>query len=263
MRRLVILSSILPLALLLFSCGHKNNKNSTTIIQEGTTIAEETLIAEEPPIIKDSIDILIEQRAEQEFNSTIFSGLRFGSSRQVVEKTLKNKQIIKGGLFHTEIPIQVPKGDNVEEVVIRDFDAIYYNGRLASLVLYANEANLMDALAKLYSNKYGDTKNNEWQFSNCEIALKIRNRKERVPEVVVNYLTYTPMYYNSYRNQTTKYLTKEPCFIEISYKNYNLLESIERQQHEADSLEQVKRQREIQKEKELAKKLETEIPTNI
>ena len=252
---IVNILALILISTLLSSCFQKvtkedNNKSVLNTIEDIPDI-------EEPPVIKDSIDILIEERAGQEFNSTIFAGLRFGSKKQLVEKTLNNKK------YSTEIPIQVPIGDKVREVIIRDYDATYYNEQLASLVLYANEADLIEALCSQYSKKYGKTKNNNWRYSNCEIIVERRERKENRPGFIANYLTYVPQYYTSYRGEVTTRLTTEPYFLIISYRNISLLQLLERQQYVKDSLERARLLIETQKEKELARKLEMEVPTNI
>lgn len=207
------------------------------------------------PIIKDSVDILIEQRAEMVFDETIYGGLRFGSPRQSVEMTLKK---------NPRIALLMPDGDLVG-VVIRDHDATYYNGGLASLVLYANEGRLIDSLYELYTRKYGKTKNRKWVYSNCEISVKQRIRREHNPHKDAGYgqLDSHRIYYDSYRGEKTYRLIKAPYFLEISYKNTDLLEKLERQKFVADSLEKEKLQRELQKERELAKKVAAEAVNNI
>ena len=249
---------ILAALCVLVYCGCKNPKTARPTI----SVEASESVVEEAPVVKDSIDILIEQRAKEVFNSTIFSGLRFGDSRRKVEKVLKNK-LISRSVYGTEIPIQVPYDDKVKEVIVRDYDAKYYNEQLASLVLYANEASLMEALSGQYTNKYGQTKGYDWCFSNCEIKIEKVERVEDRPDFISNYLTYTPMYFDSYRGGNTTRLTKQPYFLRITYKNYDLLHSIERQAEINDSLAFVKRMKEEQIEKERARKLATEVPTNI
>lgn len=253
-----ILASII--ALTFISCGQRtgNKASETTVIAEVPIVP----IVEEPPIVKDSIDVLIEERSEQEFNSTIFAGLRFGSNRKTVEKTLENKEISRG-IYTTEVHIQVPYLDRVEEVVVRDYDAEYYNGRLASLILYANEADLFDALGRQYIKKYGETKDYRWRYSNCEVSIIKGERIEDVPEHITNYLRYIPWYFDSYRGSRVAHRTKERYFLKISYINYDLLNSIAIQQRQIDSLESAKRVQELQKEKERARRLSEEVPTNI
>ena len=261
----VVLMVILTL---FFSCGQRKSKS--TVVEQKPTMVEVVEDVEETPIVKDSIDLAMEERARHIFNSTIFMGLRFGSDKNTVEKVLKNRRIYKDS-YGTEIPIQVPFRDMVQSVVIRDYDAQYFNGKLASLVLYANEASLLDALAILYQNKYGptkaydiygDCKGYEWEYSNCEIVIRTKNRHERISEYVTN-VNAPKMYYNSYRGTRVEYLTKDRSFLEISYENQDMLLAIAKQEHVKDSLENDKRMKAIQKEKELAKKLEQEIPTNI
>ena len=247
----------LLISVLLFGCGQKNARFETS-----TSITEETpnpIV--EVEVVKDSIDILIEQRAEQEFNSTIFGGLRFGSGKQTVEKVLKNEK--RKGYSLTAIPIQVPVNDRVMEVVIRGYDAEYYNGQLASLELYSNETGLYNELASMFASKYGETKNNNWKYSNCEIAVELGHRVLYSSAADSWLASSQNMYYASFGGSSTKSLTTDPYYLVLSYKDYRLLGLIERQKKIKDSLEYVKRLQEEQKEKELARKLRTEVPTNI
>lgn len=234
--------------LLLLGCGGNCTKQNNAAV---SSIAyEEVPIIDETPA-KDSIDVIMEQRAEQEYNSTIFGNLRFGSSKQAVENAWKNTSYRS---------VKVPYEDRVAKVVFQEYDALYYDGKLASLVLYANEGELYDALGVVYSTKYGETKNRNWRYSNCEISIKQRIRREYNPHKDAGYgnLDSHRMYYTSYRGEQTYYLTKEPYFIEVSYQNFDLLKLIARQQFVEDSLVKEEIRKEAQKEKEMAKKLATE-----
>ncbi len=242
--------------LLLSGCKYRTTKPDTNSAFNTTES-----VVEEPPVIKDSIDILMEGRAEQKFNSTIFSGLRFGDNRRKVEKVLMNK-----GRYKTEIPIQVPVGDNVEDVIIRDYDAVYDNDELVSLVLYANEAKLLDALGVLYTTKYGKTKNYLWHFSNCEIGIEMRTRPQHYYQKT-NVITDPDFYYDTYRKNSSHYLTKEPNFIAITYISLERQQIMERRIYVRDSIERQRLQRETeikkQQEKEQAERLRTEPANNI
>lgn len=246
---------VIVLAAISFVCcvGRNTSKNLNADAKTiGTT--------EEPPIVKDSIDILIDQRAEQEFNAAIFAGLHFGSNRKTVEKVLRNK-----GSYSTELPIQVPNGEKVEEVIVRDYDAVYDGEKLVSLVLYADEARLLDALDVLYSTKYGKTKNHNWTFANCEIRIETK------PRVLYNTqktnINNPDLFYKSYRGKDTKYLTKERDFLAITYFSKALQREMERKIYVRDSIERKRLEKEAeikrQQEKELAKKLSTEVATGI
>lgn len=232
-------------------------------INKSTSEEEAAITFEEPIVVKDSIDILIDQRAEKEFNTTIFAGLHFGSNRKSVERVLRNKNLYSH--FYTEFPIQVPNGERVEDVIVRDYDAVYDGEKLVSLVLYANEARLVDALSVLYSTKYGETKNNTWVFSNCEIKIETRSR------VLYNIqkinLKSPDLFYNSYRGEYTKHLTEEKDFLVITYLSKTLQREMERKAYVRDSIERKRLEKEDERkreqEKELARKLSTEVATNI
>lgn len=235
----------------ILSCGQSTSRNNDKTINEGPVI-------EEPIVVKDTIDILIEERAEQLFNSTIFAGLRLGCNRNAVEKALRNKH------YRTFIPIYVPIGDKVDSVVIRDYDASYYNEQLTTLVLYADDANLYDALGSLYTAKYGLTKGNLWSFSNCEVSIEKRERRRR-PHTT--YDDMTPPYYASYRGEQTDKLIKEAWFLAITYNNKTLLDRQVKDENDALAKERQReyeeRQKKREQEKELARQLSTEVPTNI
>ena len=252
MNRLPSICIFIFTVLLLFGCGGNSAKQNNTVVT--STTYEEAPVIVAP--VKDSVDILMEQRAEQEFNNTIFGNLRFGSSKQAVENAWRNT---------TYRSVKVPYEERVAKVVFQDYDALYYNGKLASLVLYANEGELYEALGVVYSTKYGKTKNRDWRYSNCEISIKQRIRREHNPHKEAGYgdLDSHRMYYTSYRGERTYYLTKEPYFIEVSYKNFDLLELIARQQFVEDSLVREGIRKEAQKEKEMAEKLATEVATGI
>lgn len=218
--------------------------------------ASNTSSHEDTPVL-DSIDIIVAQRAEQELNSTIFAGLRFGDNPNRVKSVLKNSQ---------NRTIYIPIGDRVDSVIIRDYDATYYKEQLDWIRLYANEAELLEPLAILFSQKYGETKKNQWHYSDCIIEI---NRIER--NSVKDYLNRHIGYIDSYRGGNEGNLTEDGFFIEISYKSLSLIEQQNNEVNQAliDSIKEDSRKRneEIQKrrerEAELARKLRTEVPTNI
>lgn len=207
----------------------------------------------------DSVDIIVAQRAEEEFNSTIFAGLHFGDNHRVVEKALKSSKNRK---------IYVSDGERVDSIFVRDFDAVYYKDKLASLVLYANEDRAVELLYELYSRKYGETKPPyEWVFSNCEITIHRIDRVIAIEDKIHDYLHKQHYYYDSYRGTVTKAITKEPIFIKISYMYFPLLNAIQQEENEALEQQRKKENEELmkkrEKEMELARKISTEEPTNI
>lgn len=203
-------------------------------------------------IEKDSIDILEEQRLNQEFNSTIFAGLRFGDSPSTVQTKMRN----------AEWSIKVPNGDKIGIVHIRKYEAEYYRSQLASLTLYAEEDELISALYTLFRTKYGE---GEWRYKDCIINITPGWRKEYNLLREAGYASGagTPMYYDSFTGEQTKCLTKDSTFLIIIYKNLRLTDLIKQDKIIADSLEQLKKLQEIQAEKELAAKLRNEVATNI
>lgn len=238
------------LILLFFSCGQRSSKQNDSNDVFCASV-DNTLI--EPTVVKDSIDILMEQRLEEEYNSTIFAGLRFGSNRQSVERAMKNK---------SSREILVPVGDCVNTVTIGSYKAVYFNDGLASLELYSNDTRLKKYLDTLYTAKYGETKNSIWSFSNCVISIEKRDRK--VYSTPSGWLaSEKTWYYDSFGHSDTKRITEDPYYLTISYNNHLLLKALERQKHIKDSLEVERQNREAQKEKELAEKLKREIPKNI
>lgn len=240
-------------AVISFSC---NNEERKILKQQRNTHeipAEEML-----PVIKDSIDVQIEHRCRQELNATVFAGLRFGDNPNRVKSVLQNPQ---------NRTIYIPIGDRVDSVIIRDYDATYYKEQLDWLRLYANEDRLVDSLETLFSKKYGLTKHREWRFSDCIIQINRINRVIALKDYAHDEHNKQHTYYDSYRNEKTEKYTKEPVFIEISYKSLSLIEQQNNDVNEALLKEHHKQEEELQKkreqEKELARKLRTEVPTNI
>ena len=245
---------ILCLSTILFSCVGERNKTLQSVGVEPQITQE--VIKPEPIAEKDSIDSLIELRAKQKFNHTIFAGLRFGDNPQKVKTVLQNIANRK---------IKVPNGDKVSTIYVKDYDAEYYRGQLASLRLYADESDLDSPLRELFSTKYGKTKGVEWIYEDCDICVCWGWRKEYNPSRDAGYASGagTHMYYKSYHGERTEYLTKDPCFLKIVYNNLRLTKLIERDKFVKDSLNQVETLKKIQAEKELAEKLRTVPATNI
>ena len=224
-----------------------NNNNFNSVIIKNN-IQTDTIL------VKDRIDTLIDERAVQKFKGSIFAGLRFGDSRQKVKTVLKNKR---------NLDIQVPIEDEVRVVHVSTYDAVYYNDKLASLTLYAEEDELYYPLIALYTTKYSETKNSEWQFANCKIDIRHGWRINYNPSRDAGYGGTSIMYHNSFRGERTESLTNDPAFLKINYENKELLEMKKIQEKKKDSLEHVRYLQEKEMEKELARKLLSEPATNI
>lgn len=199
----------------------------------------------------------LEQMATQKMSATIFAGLRFGDNPDVVEKAMRNAQII-----------QVPIGDEVMNIDIVEYKALYHKGKLASLILYSNNDNGLDSLYALYCKKYGEGivsnyQYYEWAFSNCKITIE---RKYRIKHKGSYDLYNEELYYSGFEEKGS-HLTSNDSFVKITYESNKLVKMIEREKFLADSLKKAEHlqaiEKEKAKEKELARKLETEVPTNI
>lgn len=244
---------IIGLSVLLLGCREQNVKCVIPVNVEQAVIKD--TIKKKTEIKKDSIDILIEKRAFKNLNSSIFAGLKFGDSPQHVESALQNEQNKR---------IQVPMGDKVSTIHIESYDAEYYKDQLASLILYAEQDELYEGLVIVYSTKYGITKRGQWHFANCSIELRYGFRREYDVAKEAGYNSSGPtLYYDGFRKQRTSYITRDGYFLKIEYKNNHLLKLIERGRTIADSLENIRKLRAVETEKELAKKLRTETAINI
>lgn len=255
----VVITAIAIFALCL-SCIRRNNnpieKVQMTSNSNFSHVQSEITCNKDDVPIKDGIDLLIEERACQSFNSTIFAHLNFGDNRQKVEETMKSDKYMT---------IQVPVGEKVSSVRIRSYDAEYYNDKLALLTLYAEENELYNSLGVIYTTKYGKTKNNKWNFADCSIEITTKARREHDTSLEAGYgrLSGPILYYNSFRGERCQSITKDGSFLVITYKNHYLIKQIERQKYITDSINKVESLRKIEQEKELAKKLSTEIATGI
>lgn len=194
-------------------CGQRGEKGDSKQVcsYSEESDVDEYQLEEIAPIIKDRIDSLVEQRRESEFNSTIFANLRFGSSRREVDNALKNK---------ANSTIRVREGDFDGTLNIRSYDVDYNNNKLTSLVLYADDVDLMRPLGALFSAMYGETKNLEWRYSNCEITIRIETRSRYYSSVDGWMANQPALYYDSYRGIPTNRLTTSPSYLTITFKSY-------------------------------------------
>lgn len=218
-------------------------RNEVKLANLKDTPKKDTSLITKLEVVKDSIDILIEQRSHIVFNSTIFGGLCFGSNQQKVKRVMKNKTF-------TKIPIQI--GDTiVKQVIVEQFEDEYYNDKLAFLKLYAEEDFLLEELGRLFSQKYGKTKNNQWYFSNCKITIKRENR------VFYKFLSGIPYYYDGYYGGGGRKITADDAYLVIEYEDFDLMNLVARQKFLRDSVKKNKEGKEqlrkIEMEKEKAK----------
>lgn len=169
---------------------------------------------------KDSIDNIIEQRSQTEFNGTIFAEIKLGEYKNIVEQKLRNKK---------NEGIRLYDGDSADVVYINDYDVVYHNDKLACLILYSEQDELSEEIYSYYLLKYGKTKSGNWKFSNYEIDISAPTRKRYDPQAEAGYKSSPPyLYFDSFRGEKTNRITQDMSFIRIMYKNLNLLKEIER-----------------------------------
>ena len=160
---------------------------------------------------KDDVDIIIENRAKQKFDNSIFAGLRFGDSPEQVRRALNNV---------SHIPLSNLNKDSVNAICIRDYQAKYLNEGLVELTLFAEEDECYKDIGKYYSTIYGVTKGNVWRYSNCKIVVTLGMRKEYNPikDAGYNSGAHKTLYHASFGDDTSKFLTEDEFFVKIIYK---------------------------------------------
>lgn len=142
MKKMLLMLMCLVLFLTaLLGCRNKDDKSEVVT----KTKIQENLIKE-----KDSIDVLVENRAKQLYEGTIFAGLKFGDSEQMVERTFRNKE---------KRYILIPTEERVCSVYVHSYKPTYYEDKLASIVLYVESDELYyDVIYPRFVAKYGKIK---------------------------------------------------------------------------------------------------------
>lgn len=109
---------------------------------------------------KDSIDYIIEDREKTKFNNPIFAGIQFGDNKKTVEKKLAIYKETFGDYIYAD---SVSLG-------ISSIEYQLYKDRIYELVLkFRFSSDDKHIIEKLYSSKYGKSKNTFWGFSNVSI----------------------------------------------------------------------------------------------
>ena len=120
---------------------------------------------------KDSIDYIIEKRANTPFNNTIFANIKFGESSQIVEQKLKIYKQRFGNIIYADS----------SRYKIYNINLYYYKDKLQTLVI--NFDGLLEDskdLWKLYESKYGKTRFCDWEFQDVIIDYSERTNAKQV-----------------------------------------------------------------------------------
>ena len=161
----------------------------------------------------DSIDLIIKERAKSKFNNTIFAGIEFGDSKEIVTKKLKKYKQTFGDVIYADSSTYAFKITALE----------YYNDKLHTLVINLGSIWIdRKDLWELYRLKYGETKYNDWEWSDAIIdyseetdAEEVWDRKGYNDRVYYYYnndystITETPHYYSVIKYQSKAILAEK------------------------------------------------------
>lgn len=226
--------------LLLIGCSNgKETKSSTstdtTNVQKYDTV--------QTVVVKDSIDILIEERKKQTFNGTIFAGLKLGCSEKEYNKIIsKYKKEFNNSIY-------VSKNDSLVKVInIGLIEPQFYNDKLYELNVYIDDNYVFDYLVSLFESKYGIVKRNYrreyvWEYTSARLSMEIKSR-----QLYSRTNNSSSLYYDGYNGRVSSSLTKDPSYIHIKYSNLNILKQMEKDKLIKDSLQRIKK-RQINQEK--------------
>lgn len=197
----------------------------------------------------DSIDLIIKERAKTKFNNTIFAGIEFGDSEEIVTKKLKKYKQTFGDVIYADSSTYAFKITALE----------YYNDKLHTLVINLGSIWIdRKDLWKLYRLKYGETKYNDWEWSDAIIdysektdAEEVWDRKGYNDRVYYYYnndystITETPYYYSVIKYQSKAILAEKAEDQKREYKKEKEKEMREDSIRKAKILEKKKRAKEI------------------
>lgn len=234
-----IISSIF--LLLLIGCSNgKETKSSVSLTSDTTNVQKYDTVQ---TVVKDSIDILMEERKAQTFNGTIFAGLKLGCSEKEYNRVIsKYRKEFNNSIYIT-------KNDSLIKVInIGLIEPKFYNGRLYELNVYIDDDYTLEFLLKLFNNKYGTTKSNyfyEYIWEYTTVQIKIKNKSRQLYSRTNN---SSSMYYSGYTGGSSFGITKDSDFIHIKYSDLSILKEIENDKQQKDSLNRIK-ERQINQEK--------------
>lgn len=176
----------------------------------------------------DSTDLIIKERANKKFNNTIFAGIEFGDSKEIVTKKLEKYKQTFGDVIYAD-------SSSFHFSII---ELGYYKDKLHTLAIslgstWTDKEDLWD----LYRLKYGETKYNDWEWQDVIIDYSEQNSSMQVWDTK----GYNDQKY--YHNGDYKSITKTPKYFSvIKYQSKAIL---------AEKAEDEKRKYEKEKEKEM------------
>lgn len=175
----------------------------------------------------DSIDLIIKERAKSKFNNTIFAGIEFGDSKEIVTKKLKKYKQTFGDVIYADSSTYAFKITALE----------YYNDKLHTLVINLGSIWIdRKDLWELYRLKYGETKYTDWEWSDAIIDYS----EETDAEEVWDRKGYNGRVYYYYNNDYSTITETSHYYSVIKYQSKAIL---------AEKAEDQKR--EYEKEKEM------------
>lgn len=221
-----IIGSILLLLLIGCSNGKRTKSNFPLVSTDTTNVQKLDTVQ---TVVKDSIDILIEEREKQTFNGTIFAGLKLGCSEteynRIISKFEKE--------FNNSIYIKHYK-DSVSIIPIDYIHPNFYNNKLYELNVYINNTDVFIYLSSLLKEKFGASYWYIWEYNNLNISIDIKFRRLYQSTNTAN------LYYDNYYENICSNLTKEPSYIHIKYSDLELLKQIKKDKLVKDSLQRIK-----------------------
>lgn len=212
---------------------------------------------------KNSLDLLIEERAKTKFDESIFAGIIFGDSKRVVEQKLEKYKKSFGNAIYTDSSCYE----------FSKVDTQYYNDSLYSLSI-SFQSYLEKDFWDLFQSKYGQTRDDNswcWFYSDARIVYRVEMTSR---PLAIDNEKYRGK--NFYYDESNK-LTTDPGHKFIRSVTYTSLAILSRKE-KAEELERNKRLKEqrdqqrildsisdveILKAKEKAKKLSKKQHENI
>lgn len=176
----------------------------------------------------DSINLIIKERANKKFNNTIFAGIEFGDSKEIVIKKLEKYKQTFGDVIYAD-------SSSYHFSII---ELGYYKDKLHTLSISLGSIwTDKEDLWELFRLKYGETNYNDWEWQDVIIDYSEQNSSMQVWDTK----GYNDQKY--YHNGDYKSITKTPKYFSvIKYQSKAIL---------AEKAEDEKRKYEKEKEKEM------------
>ena len=192
---------------------------------------------------KSSIDYVIEERAKKPFNNTIFAGIRFGDSPQIVEQKLKEYKQTYGNVIYADS----------SSYNIYDIRVYYYKEKLQTLKInFGSIWTDFDDLWELFEKKYGKTHFNDWEFQDVIIDYSEQTDAKQLWDTKGYNDTKYYIYNNDYKT-----ITDTPSYYSIITYSSKTIAAEEKEDKEKEKLkakEEQLRKDSIRKANDFAKK---------